>query len=156
MAEEPPVTESLSENIANAGAKLVAKLEAAQIPIEGALWMFVPELGKWRFFIASSKVPTEGPKFLYVRIQAVLASGTWDEPNLDIQDISVVDPDTPVIAAIRSMFQIGPEGEGSRIRGMTIAGSFIADSYIYRSREVSTTSQRAPQTKAGKAKKRRK
>src|SRR3954447_26639315 len=112
MAEEVLVKEAFSKDMENAGAELIIALDQANIPIDAAFWLYIPELNVWRLMLSSPKLSTEGPKSLYHRINNVLSRMTGSEFKLSIEYISVVDPRTPIVSALYSVISTGPSING--------------------------------------------
>jgi hypothetical protein len=132
MAEEVLVKDVFSRDMEDGGAELVRGLDQANIPVDAALWLYIPELNVWLLMLSSPEVSTKGPKSLYHRINRVLSGMTGSKFKLTIEHISVVDPRTPIISALGSFISTGPGISGIRFSRNVINGIYIEDAYIYR------------------------
>jgi len=126
------VTQAFTSQMAEQGAALLRKLDAAGIKTTAALWIYLETSDTWRFLVASPDVQSKGPKQIYERIQRAVGSDT-DMEEIRLQDISVVPPDEPLIQLLRVAIRTGVDDvSGIRFRRNTINGQVIEDAYIYR------------------------
>jgi hypothetical protein len=132
MAQETLVTEAFSDQMVKAGAHLLQRLDNAALQIGAALWIYIPEAGRWRFIIATPHAKLDGPRKLYRKIQSVLAKIPQDQPSIDLQSVTVVDTSEPLIALLRSAVRTGGGISGIRFSRNMIDGVMIEDAYIYR------------------------
>ncbi len=132
MVEKVVVTQTLSEDMIKAGARLIGHLDRARFSVQAALWLYRPEAELWRLVIASPGVKSHGPRKDYTRVQSILAGITTDEPMISLQNISIVDTQDPLISLLRSAIKTGQEISGIRFSKNTIKGTFVEDAYIYR------------------------
>ena len=134
MAEAAVVIESLSEQMKDAGALLVRKLDSAGFPVRAALWFYIPDSNRWRFIVASPLVKANGPRKAYKKIQSIISRLPRDETVIDLQSISAVDVREPLISLLRTAVRTGDEISGIRFSRNIINGVMIEDAYIYRLR----------------------
>jgi hypothetical protein len=132
MANQLVVTQSLTQQMMDAGADLVRTLDSDKLKISAALWFYLESSDTWRLFIASPDVQSQGPKKTYERIQEALGRNV-NAVRIALRDISVVPPDDPLIALLRVAIKTGASDvSGIRFSRNTINGQFIQDAYIYR------------------------
>jgi hypothetical protein len=132
MAENTVVKEYLSAEMIEAGAEVVAKLDAMGVPIVAALWLYSEEINEWRLLIASPEVPTSGLRDIYHKIGLARRSLGEKAVPLPMSAISVVDPNDEPVRSFRIAM---PTGEGlSRIRFSknVVNRRYIEDALIYR------------------------
>lgn len=116
----------------DAGSKLIRALDAAQFPVQAALWLYSSEDGGWRFIIASSFVDERGKRQAYRRIQKELR-GSKDHIELSLQDVSVISPTEDLIVSLRSAFRTEVRAIlDFRVQGIVVDHVFIEDAIIYR------------------------
>jgi hypothetical protein len=132
MAYEPLVTQTFTQEMAEAGASLLQRLDSQGLDITAALWFYLESSDTWRLVIASPEVQSQGPKHVYERVQKALVSDV-DESRIKLGDISVVPPDDPLIRLLGIPIKTGRKDiSGIRFSRNTINGQFIQDVYIYR------------------------
>jgi hypothetical protein len=132
MAYEPVVTQTFTQEMAEAGASLLQRLDSQGLDITAALWFYLESSDTWRLVIASPGVQSQGPKHVYERVQKALGSDV-DESRIKLGDISVVPPDDPLIRLLGIAIKTGRKDISAiRFSRNTINGQFIQDAYIYR------------------------
>ena len=134
MAKNVLVTETLSEQMIKAGAKLVERLDAAHAGIKSAFWLFLSEEKTWRLILASPIVSSEGPRDFYKKVDLANQLSTAEEETISLNDVGVVSTDNQVVQLLRIAIGNDDSISGIRFSRNTINGIFIEDSYIYRSR----------------------
>jgi hypothetical protein len=130
MAEEALVKEFLTENMVRGGEALTRKLDELGWPVVASFWYFEPDDNRWKLMIASPKVNLDGPKEAYEAIQGALS--TLQDHFTDLQYITVVQPDHPIVQTLAAAIPTGPAIVGMRFSQNTINGRFIDDAYLYR------------------------
>ena len=131
MAQKLVVTESLTNEMIEAGADLVRRLDASPIEIRACLWHFLPEPNVWRLIIASPEVAKYGPRKVYRKIQDVLSDIPEEGPSIGLTDISAVAHDNSLISLLRKAIKTGNGVSGIRFSRNVIDGQYIEDTYIY-------------------------
>src|SRR5438046_6378186 len=111
------------------GALLTSKLDESGWPVLGAFWLFSPEENRWKLMIVSPEVTTSGPKESYEAISAALA--TLQHHFTDLQFITVVAPNHPLVRALATAVRTGHAIEAIRFSRQALAGRFIDDLYLY-------------------------
>ena len=132
MVTEMLVKESLSEQMICAGSDLIRRLDEAGLKVSGALWFYEPDSNDWRLIIVSPEVRAKGVKTVYKEVQAVVRSIPVEQSIISLKDISVVDPNDPLISTLKIAVQTGDAISGIRFSRNMINGTLIEDSYIYR------------------------
>jgi hypothetical protein len=132
MGKELVVREVLSEQMIDAGAKLVERLDQSQSNVQAALWLFLPEEKIWEMMVISPLVKTDGPRNFYKRILEANKKADESESIISLNDIKVADTSNPLINVLRIAISTGRGITGIRFSKNTINGTFIEDSYIYR------------------------
>ena len=132
MAEDTLVKEMLTQEMIQAGADLVRRLDEAHLAIHASLWLYLPDANLWRLIIASPAVKDEGPKKVYQKIQSVLSQVPDDTAKVTLSDISVVEPTDPLVTLLRTAAKTGMGISGRRFSRHTINSHFIEDTYLYR------------------------
>lgn len=130
MAEEVLVKDLLTPEMIAAGRALTEELERAGLELVCALWNFKPESSQWQLIFASPHVANKGPREVYGMVQKAIQSRR-DVPGLpDLQNISVVSPDQPLIKAIRTAFRVGGRHSNIRFTRSRINDVYVEDAYI--------------------------
>lgn len=132
MDKELVVREALSEQMINAGAKLVDRLDQSHSDVQAAFWVFMSDEGTWKMMLISSLVKTDGPKSFYKRILEANKKAAETEPVVSLNDIGVADTSNPLARLLSTAISTGGGIAGIRFSKNTINGTFIEDSYIYR------------------------
>ena len=116
-----------------AGRELLRRLDQTEFKVVAALWLYLPEFGEWRLWIASPVVDEEGIEGAYRRIQAILLKNSKRIP-IDLAQITAVSPKDPFIRGLRRAFGKTASVEGMRLGGQPIGDRFIVEAYVYRIR----------------------
>ncbi len=132
MAKDILVMDALSDQMIEAGAKLIERLDADNSEVKGAFWFFSPEDNKWKLIIASPLVGSEGPKKFYKRVIAANQSADAEEVIVSLNDIEAVNTHRQIVQLMKSAVKTGDGLSGIRFSRNTINGVFIEDAYIYR------------------------
>ena len=132
MADEMVVKESLTNEMIEAGAELIRRLDAAGFELNAGLWLYMEEPNAWRLILASPIVTRDGPSKAYQRIQSVMSKKREDRKVLSLAHISAVEPDKPIVALLRKAVKTGNGISGVRFSRNAVNGQYIEDSYIYR------------------------
>ncbi len=132
MAEETLVKEPLTAEMIEAGKQLTSRLDRTDFEVLSSLWLFTSETNQWRLVLASPQLDREGPKKAYTRIQAVLSQRPNEVAGLNLQNITALSPDDPLIRLLRTAIRTGRGLSGIRFSRNRINDTFIEDAYIYR------------------------
>jgi len=133
MAKDLLVTDMLTNEMTEAGAKLIARLDQADAQIKSAFWFFYPDKKIWRLILASPLVSSIGPRNFYHRILHANQE-TNEEPLISLHDITASTMTNKTVQLMKTAIDTG-DHEISEIRFSknAINGKFIDDSLIYRS-----------------------
>ena len=101
MAHETVVKETLTNEMKEAGAELIRRLDAAGFELNAGLWLYMEEPNAWRLMLASPIVTKDGPKKAYRKIQSVMSKNPEDRKVLSLANISAVEHDKPIVALLR-------------------------------------------------------
>lgn len=133
MAETVVVKEALTREMIEAGAELTRQLDAAQIGVRAALWLYLPEYNTWRLFVAVPKLNKEGPRKMYKKIQSVLAKIPAHQTKVNLSDISLMDTQDSFVTHLRTLVKTGPGISDARVSDSFANGHSIDEAYVYRS-----------------------
>jgi hypothetical protein len=133
MAKDILVTESLSDSMMKAGAKLIERLDANNSEVKSAFWLYYSEEKVWKLLVASTLVDTEGPRDYYKRIVAANAKASIEEEIVSLNDVGVTNTNHQIVQLLKLLIGTGNSISGMRFSRNTINGVFIEDTYIYRS-----------------------
>lgn len=133
MAKDILVTESLSESMINAGAKLIERLDDKKSQVRSAFWLYISDEEIWKLMIASPLVDSEGPRNFYKRIMDANDLAEKDEAIVSLNDIGVTNTSNQTVQLLKIAIGTGDGIYGIRLSRNTINGFFVEDCYIYRS-----------------------
>ena len=129
MDYDKVVKQALTKEMIDEGASILKKVDAEKLEVTAAFWFYLESSDVWTLIIASPKVQSQGPKWLYGRIQKLLGNGS----TLSLRDISVLPSDDPIPKLLSVAVKTGINDiSGIRFSRNTINGHFIEDAYIYR------------------------
>ncbi|HEX7681716.1 MAG TPA: hypothetical protein VF713_26595 [Thermoanaerobaculia bacterium] len=130
MAEETLVKEPLTEEMKVAGAALTRALDEANWPVVASFWYFESDYNRWKLMLASPRVSTDGPKEAYGAV--IDALDALHQPRSNINHITVITPDHPIVRALASEVQTGWTIVGKLQTARAIDGRYIDEAYLYR------------------------
>ena len=122
----------LRQELIDAGAALIRKLDESGLQPAAAFWFYAPDAQAWKLVLAEVKVGTEGPKEVYRRIQRLLGKAPKQFAELSLDDVALAKPDAPLVNLLRTAIRTGPGISGIRFSNNVINGTVIQDAYIYR------------------------
>lgn len=120
---------TLTEQMKKDGADLIAALDDMDVDISAAFWSYFSDFDDWKLLISMPK--EKGPTQSYKTVQKALHSN-HRHINIEIDQISVIKPDTPIIGLLRSAVSTGPGISSIRFSNNVIKGQMIEDVLIYR------------------------
>ena len=133
MVEELVVREVLTEQMIDAGKKLVERLDQSESDVHSALWFLDPDDNTWKMIVSSPLVETDGPKSFFKRIlDANKIAKQSSDPIISLNDIRVSSTSDPLIDLLLRAISTEKGIHSIRFTKNTINGTFIEDSYIYR------------------------
>ena len=110
------------------GRILLKALDNNDLPVVGAFWFYFSESNKWRLFIISPLVETEGPKNTYILIQKIISS----KSSILLDNISVFSPKDELYQLLKKTIKTGNGISMVRLSRSVINGNYIEDILIYR------------------------
>ncbi|MCF6177955.1 MAG: hypothetical protein L3J63_01005 [Geopsychrobacter sp.] len=125
------VNSSLTDGMIQAGRALVRELDQKELSPNAAFWFYFSDIETWKLIIAEMKVGQIGPRDIYKKIQNIIKK-TPDCSSLNLDDVTLAKPDSPIVSLLRLAINTGPEISGIRFKQNVINGNVIEDAYIYR------------------------
>jgi hypothetical protein len=124
MAEDALVSEDI-----DAAGRLIAYLDAQNMPIKGAMWLYDTDAERWRFVIAFREKREDLASF-YIDV-AKLTNNAEADDLLDLSRVQIVDSDKSIFGALHGAFHI--EGNSRvRVSHNRINGVYLEDALVYR------------------------
>jgi hypothetical protein len=121
--------EPLSHEKLEAGRECLALLDEFELGVQGAVWVYVPSMMEWRFYIVTSLVDIDGLVETYNRIER-LFSLKFRNPELVIDDIYLGSPDEAVFRTLASAFHV--QNSSVELRDVQINNLKIEHAHVYR------------------------
>jgi hypothetical protein len=112
------------------GARFVADLDDAGVPVDSAFWLFDSTWDEWRLVIATPIVDQSGPVEAYRRLQAVHSAD--ESISFRLESVTAVGTEDRLVQAVRSQFRTWPLSLGKRFEDRFIRGGEVEDSYVFR------------------------
>lgn len=132
VGEEEMVTKVLTKEMIEAGAALIRRLDTSSVQPNAAFWLYYPEDQKWKLVLSEGRLAADGPRRIYQEIQATLRTFEKEFEGLGLQDITLAEPDSSMVASLRLLAQTGAGLTGIRMTDNVVNGNVIEDAYIYR------------------------
>ena len=126
------VETELSKELIEAGAELLRRLDDRGLQPDAAFWFYYPDVEAWKLVFTMVKISKPGPKHAYQQIQKVLTAASDELKPLDLEDIVLAKPDSPMVSLLRTAVRTGPGIRGIRFTPNVVNGTLIEDAYIYR------------------------
>ena len=133
MAKDILVTESLTDSMMKAGAKLIERLDGKNSEVKSAFWLYFSEEKTWKLIVASPLVDKEGPRDYYKRIVEANTLAPIEEEIVSLNDIEATNTNHQIVQLLKFAIATGDGISDIRFPRNTINGVFIEDTYIYRS-----------------------
>ena len=125
------IPEAPAPELVDAGAALIAALDAAGAGPDVAFWLWFRDVDDWRLLLAEGRLLQHGSRIAYGRIRRMLADPDSDlslEPDL----VGVATGEAPAVAVLRSAISTGPGIHDVRIRDNVLNGVRVRRAYVYR------------------------
>jgi hypothetical protein len=134
MVEAALVGEVVPESAILAGHELIARLDRKKLKIRAALWLRGTDDPEWAMYLASSLLKKEGPRRLYVSIQAELrALPEHQQAGLTVGNIRLLPVDAPLLSTLRLVVTTPANAIGRvQLRRSIVNGELLPDCLIYR------------------------
>jgi hypothetical protein len=130
MAEEILLKETLTEEMKSLGASLTRTLDEARWPVVASFWYFEDDFNRWKLFLASPRVNTDGKKASYGAV--INALKALHQSRAALYNLTVVAPDHPLVRDLASVIQTGWTIGGIPFPRQVISGPIFEDAYVYR------------------------
>jgi hypothetical protein len=123
---------TLVEKMLEDGGKVVEKLLEFGFDLTSAFWLQTSEDGKWRFYIVSALVESEGPIKAYKRLHP-LVHALPDDSSVDPLQIKLIGPTNPMARDVLAIQRQSRNANGSPMRwgGTRLGEMSIDDAYLY-------------------------
>ena len=105
---------------------LIEALDTAGLDVRAAFWNL--DGGRWKLWLALSEVREHGPKWVYAK----LASHVQHLRNIDLSEITVVEPEHSFVQLLRKLIQTGPTITAIQLSDNTVNGHLIEDVLVHR------------------------
>lgn len=119
----------LTPEMIAAGADLVRALDAANIPVTAAFWLYYGDEPDWRLRIVSPEVAQLGPLEFYRKLGDQMRA--LQRPELTSSNVTALEPNDRLVAALRKTLKV-PGIASIRYTGNVFNGIFFPDMLIYR------------------------
>jgi len=130
MAEEILVKETLTEEMKRDGAALTRALDEAGWPVVASFWYYESDYNRWKLMLASPRMTSDGAKEAYGTVIRTLDA--LRQPRSNVNHITVIEPDDPIVRALASEVQTGWTIGGKLHTARAINGRYIDDAFLYR------------------------
>jgi hypothetical protein len=129
MASETLVKQDLTPEMISAGADLVRALDAANIPVTAAFWLYYGEEPDWRLRIVSPEVAQLGTLQFYRKLGDHMRA--LRRPELTSSNVTATEPEDRIVVALRKALR-APGINSIRYTGNVFNGILFPDALIYR------------------------
>jgi hypothetical protein len=100
------------------------------VAVLGSYWWFDAENNRWKLMLVLPDAVANSPRQAY---QSVAEALEVTPPHLlELQYITVIAPDHPLVRALATLVPTGLPLEGIRLSRQALAGRYIDDLYLYR------------------------
>jgi len=124
------VITALDDRLIEGGLRLLKQLDDADVFVDAALWFYFTDKEAWKLLLSLPEAIGGGPRAAYKVIQEAI-SKLADLP-FSLDDVTVAQPDAPVLRLLRIAISTGPGISGIRFTNNVVNGQLIQDAYIYR------------------------
>lgn len=111
------------------GSSVTHALLEAEVPLNGAYWLYASESAEWRLCFVLADFDKHGPAAAYARIQRVFST-IPSAANLPLRRLFLVGLRDPVYRALRSAFKV-QIGSTVRVSNNLLNGTLIEDAFLY-------------------------
>ncbi len=130
MAEEILVRASLTDQMIDAGARLLNDIKDTDLEVVAAFWLFFTEAGEWRLVLVSPRIDKDGPRKLYEQLSEKLYAGTDKVYGIDIFNITFMSPSERLVGALADANRQSTLSS-QRLPGIYLNGVYVEDLYVY-------------------------
>ena len=132
-------TPTLVDRRIDHGARFLAELDAAGVPVESAFWLFRSEWDEWRLVLATPLFDQSGPLAAYRQLLDVYEADR--EISFGSDSLTAVGADDVRVQELRSLFRTLPPKFGDRFEDRFMRGGEVENAYVYRLSPVRRTSR---------------
>ncbi len=129
MVSAALVKQDLTPEMISAGADLVRALDAANIPVTAAFWLYYGDDPDWRLRIVSPEVAQLGTLQFYRKLGDQMRA--LQRPELTSSNVTAVESDNRIVVALRKALKV-PGIASIRYTGNVFNGILFPDALIYR------------------------
>ncbi len=114
------------------GARFLERLQLSGFPVLGAAWVRFSDTGRWRFFIVTPLVDTDGHAATYRRFHPILFA-TPSLPSIALLTTALAGPSSPLGKDLLQIYQQwpGPWPEPLRRTDFWLGDRRIETAYVY-------------------------
>lgn len=125
------VATTLTDELIEDGESILVKIDESEMKVDAALWFYFQDDQMWKLMLSVKGVDREGPRKMYGQVQKLMAKKPRAK-DLTLDDVTLLNPDAPLLQLMRTAVKTGPGISGIRFTGNAIDGQLIPDAYIYR------------------------
>lgn len=115
------------------GKQLLNAMDAAGMDVRAAFWYYEEEPERWRLYVATPLVDSDGPRAVYGCVRSLLDQ--LPSVSLSLADMKVISPRDGKVTILRTAYQTGPRIADLSVKSSTINGVYTAGIYLYRMNE---------------------
>ena len=124
--------ETLLDTDIAAGGQLIEALDSDGEDINGALWLYYPDLLQWKLLLVSPKLNTKNVTGAYTQVSQVLSRHDEINKNISIGDIKILNREDPLMELLKGIIRTGKGLSKIRMRSNVLNGIYVEDALIYR------------------------
>jgi len=127
MAESTLLKEPLTQEMIDLGVGLLRVLDAMNIPVSSAFWLFDEEVNGWKLKLAAANT-----EITYHQIADARRALGLSREQFPLDLVSITDTRNEIVRALHAEFSEGPYTTPKRLGRGAIRGRFIDDAYVYK------------------------
>jgi hypothetical protein len=134
MVEKILVKGQLTNDMIEAGRRLLARLRKSNHEVAAAYWLYNSDAGEWRLTLAMPEVDADGPREVYSRIWSFLPGSGDSFIGLDLSNITVISPKDQLVRTLGGDLEGAVTGDGplnARMSRIQPGGTYVEDMYLY-------------------------
>jgi hypothetical protein len=126
------VKELLTPEMIDVGERLLHALDASDLPITAALWLFDAETNDWRLKLASPATSIIGRRECYRKVAEARNAIGLSSDDFPLDTVGLLEGSDPIVALLKLAVRTGTGISRIRFSRNAINGHFIDDALIYR------------------------
>lgn len=112
------------------GEMALAAMDAANIGVCVAVFVYLSAYDDWRLVIASKSLDSDGPQQRYLRVNdAMMSAGIGSRQAPSVMIMKTTDP---FVRDLRKVFGKAKSVEGMRLGGQSFGDRYVEDGFAYR------------------------